>query len=537
MSLSRHIHLAAATGEIRTAVFEDRPHVVVPVVALIEGIIHAINVSNPELVLASEFGRSPQGWDGRPVLANHPQRNGERISANDPRSLGSRIGHVFNTRVVGKKLLMEAWIDVERARQQGGDAIRVLERVQAGEMVEVSVGAFVVPDEKPGTWNGRRFLAIWREITPDHLALLPEGTTGACSISMGCGTPRAAECRVLEDALDKDEQMPCACHEGDADLEALLDQLEARDAAGFNKAAYMTEYNARKKGGGVATSGVAAQLPASSPSQIEKMKQDVQRGVNIDKPDKPGGFSIKTLPSNINHSVQHPGGQEYNVVKKHENRGGAYVAHHVNAVTKKKTHIGSSPSPEGIGDKINQHADTHAAIAYGKKQGRHSAGGGKMTKQERIAALIETGRTPFVEEDAEKLEALSEGLLKNLESAAGIAEPAPAEPLTKEKVFAAFPELKAMEASYVRSQEEKQASLLQTLEELKQTVYSPEELKAMPLEALEKVVRLGQSGAPKSTNVISFAGAGQPRAAAGSEDVIPAAPDLAAAIRTARGKA
>ena len=101
------------------------------------------------------------------------------------------IGQVFHTKVERNKLLMEAWLDTERAGKSD-ESRKVLERVRSGTLVEVSVGAFVETEKRSGEKNGKHYKGIWRNIIPDHLAMLPEGTSGACDIGMGCGAPRAA---------------------------------------------------------------------------------------------------------------------------------------------------------------------------------------------------------------------------------------------------------------------------------------------------------------------------------------------------------
>ena len=182
----------AISGAMRTATFEDREYLVVPVVAMVEGVIHAVNSATPELVLAEEFSKVPDGWNGRPVLWDHPSLNGHRVSANEPIVLEKMaFGQVFHTEVSSTKLLMEAWLDLEKAGQLA-TARKVLERLRGGETVEVSVGAFVETEERSGERDGKRYQGVWRNIVPDHLALLPEGTAGACDVGMGCGAPRAA---------------------------------------------------------------------------------------------------------------------------------------------------------------------------------------------------------------------------------------------------------------------------------------------------------------------------------------------------------
>jgi hypothetical protein len=184
---------AMRSGRFRTVQYQGREHLVVPVVALVQGVIHASNAETPELVLSEEFARLPKQWDGRPVMFNHPKVDGEQVSANDPRVLeGGQIGTVFGSRVEDDKLKMDAYIDVERVTAMGGEALELLEGLRAGEMTEVSVGTFVATELKNGTYKDHPYDTIWRDINSDHLAFLPKGVKGACSIEMGCGAPRMA---------------------------------------------------------------------------------------------------------------------------------------------------------------------------------------------------------------------------------------------------------------------------------------------------------------------------------------------------------
>ena len=64
---------AHTDGSFRTEKFAGRDYMVVPVVALVEGVIQGVNAANPELALASEFGKFPAGWNGRPVVMDHPE--------------------------------------------------------------------------------------------------------------------------------------------------------------------------------------------------------------------------------------------------------------------------------------------------------------------------------------------------------------------------------------------------------------------------------------------------------------------------------
>src|SRR5262245_42871777 len=188
----RSFNLLGATGQMRMETFQGKKHTVVPVIALVEGVVRPANADGPELVQAEAFSRAPGGWNGRPVLLNHPKDTDNKYrSANDPRVLeSSAFGQIFNADVKDGALVYEAWMDPERATAVGEKAVKILERVSKNEIVEVSVGAFVGYDETPGVFEGKKFDRKWVEVTPDHHAMLEEGLVGACSNDMGCGAPR-----------------------------------------------------------------------------------------------------------------------------------------------------------------------------------------------------------------------------------------------------------------------------------------------------------------------------------------------------------
>jgi hypothetical protein len=217
---SRFITLASGSYETRTEIFEGREHLVVPVVALVEGVIYPANADNPELVTAEEFEHHAEGWNGRPIFEGHPMLDGEYVSGNEPDVLGTkRIGTVFNTTTSDKKLKMEAWIDVELCNERAPD---LLVRLQEKTPIEISVGAFVDTDDSTGIYKGKKYVGAWTEITPAHLALLPEEDIGACSREAGCGV-RAAK----ENSMDIKNLRNIPQSE--------LDKLDAKDYAGPSK--------------------------------------------------------------------------------------------------------------------------------------------------------------------------------------------------------------------------------------------------------------------------------------------------------------
>lgn len=182
------------SSKIRNETFQGREYLVVPLTALVEGVIQGANSDKPELVRINTIKKSFQGWNGRPLVMNHPQVNGEYVSANSPDVLEEwHFGFIFNSAVKGKKLEMEGWIDILRAQELGGEFESTLTRLQNKEEVEISTGLFSEVNTKAKgdfTVNGAKkaYHGEWTTITPDHLALLSEGTKGACSIEDGCGT-------------------------------------------------------------------------------------------------------------------------------------------------------------------------------------------------------------------------------------------------------------------------------------------------------------------------------------------------------------
>lgn len=181
----------ASSAEVRT--LNGRDHLVVPVVALVEGVRHASGAEHPELVLASAFGRFPETWNGRPVVVDHPvDGDGRGMSASQPEVLEeSYLGKLLNTKVEDGKLKVEAWLDLVAIEASESDKVLDMwTRLDAGEVVEVSVGAIVTVKDVEGEWEGKEYKGVWDTVIPDHLAFLGGDQTGACSISDGCGTYR-----------------------------------------------------------------------------------------------------------------------------------------------------------------------------------------------------------------------------------------------------------------------------------------------------------------------------------------------------------
>lgn len=199
----RHLRLSGAVGALRSAQFEGRDHLVIPVVALVEGVIWPTGADAPEFVPAELLAKAPMGWNGEPAVMGHPFEGPRPVSANEPQTLErvafGRLFHASSPDEVldTRRLTVEAWLDPAAAERCGPEAVDVLRRLEAaargeGDPVEVSIGAFVSVERRAGVFDGKRYAAVWMELVPDHLAFLSAGATGACSVEAGCGAPRAA---------------------------------------------------------------------------------------------------------------------------------------------------------------------------------------------------------------------------------------------------------------------------------------------------------------------------------------------------------
>ena len=158
-----------------------RKHLVVPMVMMVEGVHNGSH--GPLLHTIAELGKFTGSWNGIPIVIDHPTVDGESISANTPEGIEGAVGKVYNTKVKGKKLTSEGWLNEDMLRQTSSD---VLAAVKASEQVEVSVGVYSDEEDEEGEFKGEEYSAIAKNHRPDHLALLPGGT-GACSIEDGCG--------------------------------------------------------------------------------------------------------------------------------------------------------------------------------------------------------------------------------------------------------------------------------------------------------------------------------------------------------------
>lgn len=181
-------HVSPNASLLRVETLRNSEYAVTPAIILVEGTIQGALADSPELALSSEFGKIPEAWNGRPIVVNHPKRNSQFVPAGLPDVWEQEVvGWLFNTRVEDGKLKTELWTNKDWMEDSGYTEIKA--NVEDSKTMEVSTGLFADVEQVSGTWNGEKYSGIWRNVVPDHLAILENGP-GACSIEDGCGTSR-----------------------------------------------------------------------------------------------------------------------------------------------------------------------------------------------------------------------------------------------------------------------------------------------------------------------------------------------------------
>jgi hypothetical protein len=164
--------------------FDSKEYAVAPATVIVAGVL------NGHLVPADEIAAFVEAWNGRPIPVHHPYINGQPVSANHPEIIEKAVvGNFYNARMEGDALKGELWLEVEKVHRIGGDAVNAFDRMDAGELVELSTGYFHDIEPKKGRHKGKVYNGVHRNIRPDHIALLPN-ERGARSVADGCGAPR-----------------------------------------------------------------------------------------------------------------------------------------------------------------------------------------------------------------------------------------------------------------------------------------------------------------------------------------------------------
>lgn len=195
-----------ANTSTRWETFRGQPHLVAPLVGMIgDSVVTGMSAEGPEFVPREVLSLLPEVWNGCPICLTHP--NGIE-SACTPETLSLyQFGVVFNGRYENGALQMEAWLSVNDAETVSPDATDCVNRILAGEPVEISICPWVRVSRSSGISPlGVAYEYRWEEILgADHVAILPSSMRGACSVDMGCGTPRALASSSVHETGDSNE--------------------------------------------------------------------------------------------------------------------------------------------------------------------------------------------------------------------------------------------------------------------------------------------------------------------------------------------
>jgi hypothetical protein len=119
-------------------------------------------------------------WEGVNLTLGHPQVDGNFVSIHHSPEIEERytIGKVTAPYWDSEKKAIRATVKISANEPQ---AKRLM------KLREVSVGIFGDETEIYGQFYGESYNACALTHVPDHLAVLPEGVRGACSVDDGCG--------------------------------------------------------------------------------------------------------------------------------------------------------------------------------------------------------------------------------------------------------------------------------------------------------------------------------------------------------------
>jgi hypothetical protein len=141
------------------------------------------------LVERDEIQRSMLGWNGIPLSLNHPRLNGGSVNVPDPDV--AVIGKFYNANWDNERgrMVGEYWIDVKTA-ERFAEGVQIIDTIRNGGVVETSTGYYSDDIPTSGEFRGRHYDIIHKNLLPDHIAILPAGIQGACSVKDGCGVNR-----------------------------------------------------------------------------------------------------------------------------------------------------------------------------------------------------------------------------------------------------------------------------------------------------------------------------------------------------------
>lgn len=197
-------HVRVATnlrGPVRRETYMGREHYVVPAV-LVRSKILQNNLGRTFLPAEDITPEWAELANGTPAVADHPG-----ASARQPDVMNKLgVGFIYRARAQNGALKADVFLDPARVGDVA-DLQVVLDKLDAGEKVEVSTGFPVTVDATPGVHNGSEYDVVIHPAGFDHLAVFAEAI-GACSVEDGCGLAanrsEGCGCEHVEDPPDTD---------------------------------------------------------------------------------------------------------------------------------------------------------------------------------------------------------------------------------------------------------------------------------------------------------------------------------------------
>jgi hypothetical protein len=175
-----------STASTRKEHWNGKTWTVVPAVIMTEGVRGGSE--GPKFYTRQEMAKNVASWNMKPIVVDHPTDGfGGSISACTPDVVENQgVGLMLNTEFDGK-LKTEAWFEDSRIYGPSALEPRIGQAIDRRQPLEVSTGVYVEDDYSPGTYEGKDYDYIARNLRADHLAILLD-RSGACSLKDGCGT-------------------------------------------------------------------------------------------------------------------------------------------------------------------------------------------------------------------------------------------------------------------------------------------------------------------------------------------------------------
>ena len=421
-------------------------------------------------------------WNGTPVIYDHPKdESGQYIVCDDPRVANQDIlGAVYNPRFENNSLKADVWFESTQLQQADP---RLYQRVLNGELIELSTGMRrIFVDDSPGNWNGEQYEATMQDYAADHLAIMPPGAVGACSIEDGCGVGN----KEGKEVIKMDEQ-------GTEAKPSLLERISKL----FNKEDGKVHYNQEM-------------------DLTEQMRMVMEKLDSMDT-----DFRIHYLENMYDDFLI------FRVENRSENKSTYYKAGY--SINGNEVVIGD---PVEVQKKVefietsNQTEDNQLAGNEVKLTGETNVQGGEvdMSKCDLVQGLIDNEKTYWKEEHRDVLNNFSEEHLKSLqpeqESVPEEAQPAEsgaeeqanqtanqeADPTVESFLNSAPPQVRELLSNSLKTYEKRRGELISEISNAAGCNYTQEELTSKSLEDLENISGLIRSARPQESTFGNYVG-------------------------------